>query len=141
MLMTPVMSFSFRRIPDNPTTIDNAGAANQSCSIQVSFSGSYFGNENGPRVGISADGQPFYGIGFSVKVSGLSGNVALRSSEENPTPKRTWLVEQWVNDFNFKNGAVTRQDSVAGLDDLASAVPSTLPTDLKDRGYDHFLRK
>src|SRR5689334_15208255 len=98
-------------VSDNPTTIDNAGAANQSCSIQVSFSGSYFGNENGPRVGISADRQPFYGIGFSVKVSGLSGNVALRSSEENPTPKRTWLVEQWVNDFNFKNGAVTRQDS------------------------------
>jgi hypothetical protein len=58
-----------------------------------------------------------------VKVSGLSGNVALRSSEDDPKPKGTWLVEQWVTDFNFKNGAVTRQDSVAEMDDLAGAVP------------------
>jgi YD repeat-containing protein len=118
----PVGSQPQDPVSNNPPTIDNSDAANQSCSIQVSFSGSYYGNPNGPSIG-SSGGQNFYGIGFSVKVSGLSGNVALRSSKDDPKPKGTWLVEQWVTDFNFKNGAVTRQDSVAQIDNLARAQP------------------
>ena len=107
---------------NNPPTIDNSGAVNQACSIQVSFSGQYDGLPNGPSVP-RANGVPVYGIGFSVNISGLPGNVALRSSEQNPKPKRTWLVEQWVADYNFRDGQVVRHDTKARMDNLAGAVP------------------
>jgi hypothetical protein len=42
---------------------------------------------------------------------------------KNKTSIPTGSCIQWVNDFNFKNGAVTRRDSVSRLDDLATAVP------------------
>jgi hypothetical protein len=64
-----------------------------------------------------------YGIGFSVSISGLSGNVAIRSTEQDPKPKGSWLVEQWVTDFNFKNGKVVHQDPAARMDRLGRLVP------------------
>jgi hypothetical protein len=106
----------------NPEVIDNSGSANQSCGIQISFSGSYDGLLNGPSVPNSSAG-PVYGIGFSVRISGLSGNVAMRSTEKDPRPKGTWLIEQWVADFNFKNGTVVRQDTTARMDNFAVANP------------------
>ena len=90
--------------------------------IKVSFSGSYEGHPNGPRVPNSKDG-PAYGSGFSVEISGLSGNVAIRSVPEHPKPKNTWLVEQWVADFNFRNGEVVRQDAIAQMDKGGQAFP------------------
>lgn len=88
--------------------IDNSGSPNQACTIQVSFSGSYDGLLNGPSVPDSPNGR-VYGIGFSVKISGLSGNIALRSAESDPKPKHWWLVEEWVANYSFRNGEVTRQ--------------------------------
>jgi YD repeat-containing protein len=109
-------------ITNNPSVIDNSGSPRQSCKIKVSFSGSYNGIPNGPSVPNGSNG-PAYGIGFSVEISGLSGNVAIRSTEQNQKPKGTWLIEQWVADFNFKNGEVVRQDTAARMDKLGRAVP------------------
>jgi hypothetical protein len=52
---------------------------------------------------------------------GLSGKVAIRSTRDDPKPKGTWLIEQWVADFNFKNGEVVLQDNSARMDILALA--------------------
>lgn len=109
-------------ITDNPAEIDNSESANQSCRIKVSFSDSYDGRPNGPSVPNSPNG-PAYGIGFSVEISGLSGNVAIRSTIDDPKPKNTWLVEQWVTDFNFRNGTVVLQDNAGRMDNLGRALP------------------
>ena len=109
-------------VTNNPPTIDNSGSPNQSCTIQVSFSGQYDGLPNGPSV-LRANGVPVYGIGFSVSISGLTGDVALRSSAQDPKPKGTWLVEQWVADYNFRDGQVVRQDAEGQMDNFAKAVP------------------
>jgi hypothetical protein len=116
------LAFPQEPVTNSPITIDNSGSQNQACAIQVSFSGKYDGLPNGPSVP-RANGVPSYGIGFSVSVSGLSGKVALRSSEQDPKPKRTWLVEQWVADYNFRDGQVVRHDTKAQMDNLARAVP------------------
>ena len=128
MILLNGSDFSFQTVKasqepvsDNPSGIDNSGSANQSCSINVSFSGSYDGLPNGPSVPDSPKGR--VGIGFSVSISGLSGNVAVRSTEQDPKPKGTWLIEQWVTDFNFKNGKVVRQDPTARMDKLGLAIP------------------
>ena len=110
-------------VTDNPTVIDNSDSANQSCSIKVSFTGSYEGRPNGPSLAYSSAGQPFYGIGFSVSVSQLFGDVAIRSTVEDPKPKNTWLIEQWVTGFTFQNGQVVRQQTAASMDKLGRAVP------------------
>jgi hypothetical protein len=110
-------------ITDNRSVIDNRSSPNQSCGVKVSFSGSYDGHPNGPSVPNSAEG-PFYGIGFSVEISALSGNVAIRSTVQDPKPKNTWLIEQWVTDFNFQNGEILTQDLVARMDRLGRARPT-----------------
>lgn len=107
---------------DNRPTIDNGTAPNQACTVQVSFTGSYYGLENGPSVPMSPQG-PVYGIGFSVSISGLSGDVAVRSGEQDPKPKNTWLVEQWVAGYTTRNGSVVRQDTAGRMDPLGRAVP------------------
>jgi|GEM_PF-5389369 len=123
-------------VTDNRSIIDNSGAANQSCKIEVSFTGSYDGNLNGPSIPNSEKGS-FYGIGFSVKISGLSGNIALRSNPKNPRPKNTWLVEQWIADFNFRNGEVVRHDTVSEMDELARAYPRPRRDGDSVSWYDH----
>lgn len=72
---------------NNPNTIGNHDAKNQACQISVSFTGSYLGLNNGPIVQPTQVG-PAYGIGFSVSVSGLAGDVAVRSTTNNPKPMR-----------------------------------------------------
>jgi hypothetical protein len=109
-------------VTNNPAVIDNSGSANQSCSIQISFTGSYGQLLNGPSIPNSPEG-PVYGIGFSIGISELSGNVAIRSTAQDPKPTGTWLVEQWVADFNFKNGKVVRHDTAGRMENLAGAVP------------------
>jgi len=121
----------------NPPSIDNSDATAQSCKIEVSFTGSYDGNLNGPSTADSKNKGSFHGIGFSVKISGLSGDVALRSAPDHPKPKNTWLVEQWVADFNFRNGDVVRQDVAARMDNLAAAYPVPRRDGDSVSWYDH----
>ena len=108
-------------VTDNRAVIES-NSKNQACRIKVEFSSSYYGLPNGPSVPNSPQG-PIYGIGFSVTISGLSGNVALRSNGADPKPKGSWLVEQWVADFNFKNGEIVRQDAAARMDNFAIVQP------------------
>lgn len=91
-------------------------------TVGAQFSKPYDGLPTGPSIANSKDG-PAYGIGFSVEISGLSGNVAIRSGPQDPKDKNTWLIEQWVADFNFKNGEVVRQDTVARMDEVGLAKP------------------
>ena len=51
-------------VSNNPTTIDNAGAANQSCSIQVSFCGSYYGIKMGLGLVYQRTGGLFMVLAF-----------------------------------------------------------------------------
>ena len=113
--------------PQDRPTIDNSDAKDQSCQIEVSFTGSFRDKgqlPNGPTVGYSRDRVPYYGIGFSVNISGISGNIVVRGQEKDPKPKGSWIVEQWVADYNVNNGKILRQDTRAHLDDLNSLVPA-----------------
>ncbi len=101
-------------VSNNPSSIDNKDQPNQACTIEVLFSGPSVQNT---QVG------PAYTIGFSVKISGLSGDVAVRSTVQDPKPKG-WLVEQWVADYNVRNGEVVRQDTAPRMDRLGRARPT-----------------
>jgi hypothetical protein len=105
-------------VTDNPSTIDNHDAKNQACQISVSFTGSSNGLENGPgRVG------SVYGIGFGVNISGIPGNYFTRSTTNDPTPKGSWIIKQWVADYVFRDGQPARIDPKARMDKLGSVYP------------------
>lgn len=110
-------------VTDNRSTIDNSEAKNQSCQIQISFTGFYGNLPNGPTAGQRPDGTSAYGIGFSVNISGLSGKIMLRGSEQDPKPKGSWIIEQWVADYNVNNGRILLQDTRARLDSINRASP------------------
>ena len=107
-------SASQEPVSDNPPTIDNKDQPIQACTIEVSFSGPGVRNT---QVG------PTFGIGFSAKISRLTGDVAVRSIVQDPKPKG-WLVEEWVSDHSVRNGEVTRQDTEARMVRLGRARPT-----------------
>jgi YD repeat-containing protein len=98
----------------NPRTLDNSGASNQSCSIGVSFSGASTLNTQAGRS---------FGIGFSAKISGLSGTINIRSAvTDHKPPKGVWIVEQWVADYNVLNDELEK-DAEGRMDKLYLAAP------------------
>jgi hypothetical protein len=57
-----------------------------------------------------------------VSISGLSGKVTVRNTEQDLKPEGSWLVEQYVADYNFKNGEVVRQDNVSRMDPIGRGI-------------------
>jgi hypothetical protein len=111
-------------VTDNPATIDNRKAKDQACQVEVSFTGSGSrGLQNGPSTMTLNNRGQVFGIGFTVKISGLSGPINIVSEAKDRRPKTAWNIEQYVADFNKRNGVVVRQDGAAHLEELRRAAP------------------
>ena len=54
---------------------------------------------------------------------GLSEPINIVSKEGDRRPKTAWNIEQYVADFNKRNGEVVRQDTKARLEELGRARP------------------
>jgi RHS repeat-associated protein len=122
---------------NNPDTIDNSASADQSCKIQISFTGSGLqGMPNGSGTVNTTNGFVF-GVGFSAEVSELSGGVyKFGAGKYIDNKKGKWKIEQWVAAYNVLNGELALYDQKGRADHIETTTKKEItPTTAK--WWDH----